>query len=145
VLTFRSVVLWIHLATIIVWIGGMVAIPFVVAPAVRRLLPEGGEAVVEALVRRFQRLSRELVFLVLLTGIFNIMNAGAATGFIYGERFIRIVGTKLFLVIVIAANQAWYSLRLIPRRRTRAAALSATVNVILAAVVLYLGLTLRYG
>lgn len=144
-LTFRSVVLWIHLATIIVWIGGMVAIPFVIAPAVRRLLPERGDDVVEALVLRFQRLSRELLFLVLLTGIFNVMNAGAATGFIYGDRFIRIVGAKLVLVIVLASNQAWYSLRLIPRRNRRAAAVSATANAVIAAVVLYLGLTLRFG
>lgn len=144
-MTFRSVVLWIHLAAIIVWVGGMIAIPFVVAPAVRRILPERGEEVIEQLVRRFQRLSRELVFIVLLTGIFNVMNAGAAAGFSYSDRFLQIVGGKIVLFIAMVANQAWYSLVLIPKRKTPTAAWAAATNVVLAAVVLYLGLTLRYG
>lgn len=144
-ITFRNVVLWIHLATIIVWVGGMIAIPFVVAPAVRRIVPDRGEEVVEQLVRRFQRVSRELVFLILLTGIFNVMNAGAAIGFNYSGRFVQIVGTKLVCFIAMAANQAWYSLVLIPQRKTRPAAWAAGANVLLAAVALYLGLTIRYG
>lgn len=143
--TFRSIVLWIHVAGIIVWVGGMIAIPFVVVPAVRRTVPDRADELIEALVRRFQRLSRELVFLILLTGIFNILNSGAAVGFNYTGRFIQMVGAKLVLFIVMGANQLWYSLVLVPRRKTRHAAWSAAGNVLLAAVVLFLGLTLRYG
>ena len=142
-LTFRGVVLWIHLAGIVAWVGGLLAVPFVAAPVLRRM--DHGREAVNVLVRRFQRLSRELVFVILLSGIFNVINAGALTGFAYTNRYLLLVGVKLGLFLVMAANQAWYSLALVPADRTAAAWWSAVSNVALAAIVLYLGLSLRYG
>lgn len=143
-ITFRSVVLWLHLAGIVVWVGGMIVIPFVAAPVLRRMVPDRSSELVDVLVRRFQRLSRELVFLILLTGIFNVINAGMGTGFAYSARYLQIVGSKLLLFLVMVANQAWYSLVLLPNESRRAAWVAAA-NAALAGIVLYLGLTLRYG
>lgn len=144
-ITFRTVVLWIHLASIVTWVGGMIAIPFVVSPVVHRILPERGAELTEMLVGRFQRLSRELIFLILLSGIFNVINAGALVGWAYSTRYLQLVGVKVVLFFVMVANQAWYSVVLVPRRDARRAGWSAAANVILAGAVLYVGLTLRYG
>ena len=148
--TFRAVVLWIHLAAIIVWVGGMIVVPFVVAPSVRRfagehLAPERTAALIETLVRRFQRFSRELFFTILLTGIFNLINVGWLTNFSYPATYLQLVGAKFILFLAMGINQAWYSLALVPQGKTRTALWSALVNAVLAAVVLYLGLRLRFG
>ncbi len=148
--TFRAVVLWIHLAAIIVWVGGMIVVPFVAAPAVRRFAgeqfaPDRAAALVETLVRRFQRLSRELFFAILLTGIFNLINAGWLTNFSYPAAWLQLVGAKFVLFLAMGVNQAWYSLALVPQGKTRIALWSALVNAALAATVLYLGLKLRFG
>ena len=148
--TFRAVVLWIHLAAIIVWVGGMIVVPFVAMPAVRRfagehLAPERAAALIETLVRRFQRFSRELFFTILLTGIFNLINAGWLTNFSYPSAYLQLVGAKFILFLTMGVNQAWYSLKLVPQGKARTALWSALANALLAAVVLYLGLKLRFG
>lgn len=148
--TFRAVVLWIHLAAIIVWVGGMIIVPFVAAPAARRfagehLTPERAARFVETLVRRFQRFSRELFFAILLTGIFNLINAGWLTNFSYPAAWLQLVAAKFVLFLVMGVNQAWYSLTLVPQGKTRVAFWSALVNAALAATVLYLGIRLRFG
>ena len=141
-LTARTFILWIHLSAIVVWIGGMVTIPFVAAPFVRRAA--GHEAVV-ALVRRFQRLSRELILVVLLTGIFNLIFVGVLTGFQFSTEYLTLVTTKLALFVGLIANQLWYSYRLVPEavESSRTVTWSAVANVLIAGIVVFLGLSLR--
>lgn len=131
-----------HLSAIVVWIGGMVAIPFVAAPVLRR---EAGHPAVVTLVRRFQRLSRELIVVILLTGIFNVIFAGVLHGFRFSPAYIAVLSAKIALFVAIIANQLWYSYRLVPHalESSRAVTWSAVVNVILAAIVVFLGLNLR--
>lgn len=144
-LAFRIVVLWIHLAGVIAWVGGMIVIPFVVIPCLRRFLPERADELVERLVLRFQRLSREFIFIILLSGIFNVINAGVMTGFSFGTRYLQLVGVKLVLFLGMVGIQLWYSLVLIPGRKGRSAGWAAVAHVVLAGVVVYVALTLRYG
>lgn len=141
VLTVRTFILWLHLAAIIVWIGGMVTIPFVAAPVLRRA---GGPDAVATLVKRFQRLSRELILVVLLTGIFNLIIVGAMSRFQFSPQYLTLVGAKITVFIALIANQLWYSYRLVPRspESSRAATWSAVANAVFAAVVVYLGLSL---
>lgn len=140
-LTVRTFILWIHLAAIVVWVGGMVTVPFVAAPVVRR---HAGPEAVTVLVRRFQRLSRELILLVLLTGIFNLILVGMWARFQFSTPYLTLVGAKLLLFFVMIANQFWYSYRLAPPlEASRKATWSAIANVIFAAAVIYLGLSLR--
>ena len=113
----------------------MVVIPFVVLRGVHADLAV-------AITRRFQRLSRELLLVIVLTGIFNLINVGFPTGFEFPRTYWLIVAGKVTLLAVMAANQAWYSLSLVPRAH-RNANLAALVNVGLAAVVIFLGLRLR--
>lgn len=146
-LTARTIVLWIHLSAVVVWLGGMVAIPFIAAPVVHR---SAGPAAVEMLVRRFQRLSRELVLLIVLTGIFNLIFVGALTRFSFTAEYLGLVAVKFTLLLLMLGNQIWYSYRLVPAwvrgsEGSRTASLSAFTNVVLGAIVLFLGLNLRPG
>lgn len=136
--------LWLHLSAIIVWVGGLIAIPFVTVPAVRRVLPSGEAAeLIQRIVRRFLRVSRELILIVFLSGIFNVLHLGYVSQFAYTERFLWIVGAKFVLFAAMAANQLWYSMRLVPTGQTDRASWSAIGGVVLAAVVIYLALILR--
>lgn len=139
----RTFFLWLHLTAVVVWVGGMVAVSFIAAPVLRREAQGRGEEAVRALVLRFQRLSRELILVILLTGIFNVLSVGMPTSFSYSPGFIRTVGAKVVLFSVMVGNQAWYSHALVPGGRSRQAAWSAAINLLLASVVLYLGVTLR--
>lgn len=144
-LTARTIILWMHLAAIVVWLGGMVAIPFIVAPVIRRT---AGLDAMQILTRRFQRLSRELVLAILLTGIFNLIFVGALTRFNFSTEYLAVVGVKFTILMLMLANQLWYSYRLVPRWADgrdghRTATLSAVANVVLGAIVLFLGLNLR--
>lgn len=138
--------LWLHLSAIVLWIGGMFAIPFVAAPAIRRSFgPDEAEELVERLVRRFLRFSRELILVVFLTGLFSVLSIGYATQFAYSERFLWLVGAKFVLFVILAANQTWYGLRLVPQRRKPLATASSITGAGLAAVVIYLAVILRGG
>jgi putative copper export protein len=143
-LSFGTFVLWLHLLALSIWIGGMVIVPFVVIPVARLRLGEGAEEFVEAVARRFQRLSRELIVAILLTGIFNVINLGVMTRFTFGGEFIRLLAFKVVFFGLMAVNQVWFTFVLIPSpEKKRLATWSAVVNVLLAALVIYLGLRLR--
>ena len=117
----------------------MIVIPLVVLPAARRA---NASDLAVAIVRRFQRLSRELLLVIVLTGIFNLINVGLPVRFSFPEPYLWIVGGKVALLALMAGNQAWFSYSLVPQARPNAA-VSALVNVGLAAVVIFLGLRLR--
>jgi uncharacterized membrane protein len=134
-----------HLAAVVVWAGGMVAVPFVAAPVIRRA---AGGLAVEALIRRFQRLSWELILIILLTGIFNLILVGALTRFNLSPVYLSLVGLKAVLFFVMVCNQMWYSYKLVPvfaksGETTRNATWSAVVSVLIAAAILFIGLNLR--
>lgn len=117
-------------------------IPFVAAPILRR---EAGHGAVVALVRRFQRLSRELILVVLLTGIFNLIFVGMLSSFQFSAEYLTLVAVKFALFIALIANQMWYTYRLVPQalESSRPVTWSAVVNVLFAAIVIFLGLSLR--
>lgn len=122
----------------------MVIVPFVVIPTARRRLGEGASEFVEVVARRFQRLSRELILAILLTGIFNVIHLGVMTRFAFGGGFIRLLAVKVILFGLIAANQAWYTFALLPsQEKKRLATWSSVLNVLLAALVIFLALRLR--
>lgn len=63
---------WIHLASIIVAVGGTVFIRFVLHPTVREgLSPEIGSQFVPAVLRRWSRVLHACILLILLSGTYN--------------------------------------------------------------------------
>ena len=164
-MTFRTFVLWVHLSTIVVWLGGLFTVVFVLVPVLARKTtsPKEVAGLVEGVLKRFQRISREIIFLVFLSGVFNIILAGMARGFSFGSTYMQILTIKLLLFIVIIVVQAWQSSRLAPsfvamaaeadvdsmgpasKRLQRRLYLTALLNLVLGVTVILLGLKLRYG
>ncbi len=144
----------------------MFTVAFVFVPVIRRGIdsPKEVARLVAMVVQRFQRISREVVFLILLTGIFNLINAGVARGFDFSATYIRMLVIKVALFIVIIAIQTWQSFRLVPaysaitsdmeqavdtasgafKRLHRRALMTSILSLVLAASVILLGLALRY-
>lgn len=103
---------------------------------------------------RWQRISRELMLIVLLSGIFNVINVGVAREFRFSNEYIAVLFTKILLFAVLVVIQFWQTYRLVPRyvaaleersggtRRTFA--VISLVNVILAGTAVFLGLELRF-
>ena len=164
-MTFSTFVLWVHISTIVIWLGGLFTVIFVLVPVLARKItsPKEVAGLVEAVLKRFQRISREIIFLVFLSGAFNIILAGMARNFAFGSTYMRILTVKLLLFVVIVIVQAWQSSRLAPsfvasvaetetdtmgpaaRKLQRQLYLTALLNLALGVTVILLGLKLRYG
>jgi len=136
----------------------MFAVSFVVAPAVSKSTDSPGETatLIASVTGRFQRISRELIFAILLTGIFNVLHAGLLREFHFGAKYLGALFLKIALFLTIIVVQLWQSYRLTPAltsaatdlertRLQRRAMAMASVNLVLAVVAIFLGLKLRYS
>jgi len=166
VLTFKTFSLWLHISAIVVWVGGLSAISFVFVPVLRSGIesPHHAARLVATVLHRFQRVSREIIFLVFLTGVFNLINAGVARSFDFTPTYLKLVGVKVVLFVVIIVIQAWHSFRVAPalvsmtssmeqaigplsadvRRLQHRAMWMSILSTVLAVSVILLGLQLRY-
>ena len=125
----------------------------------------GLSRIIDGAVKRFQTLSWEAVGIIILTGIFNLINVGLERDFDFSEAYLHTVAAKFFLLIIIIAIQSFQSYNLIPgmistlssssgdklpartdsfdRFRKRTILLSVP-KLLLAGLVIYLGLSLEY-
>jgi putative copper export protein len=149
--TFRALVLFLHLAAVVVWIGGMAWMTLALqstkheAPHENRLLAD--------LYRRYRAISWEAVGLLILTGLFNLINAGYGIGFGFSPAFLSTLAIKMALFAVLLGLHAWHSLVLLPRLLSRRpeqpapplgpALYVSLLNLALAFTVIFLGLGLR--
>ncbi len=114
--TFRSLFLWIHVVTVVCWIGGIIYASFVAGPVLSgKSAMEGGGLYHERIVHRFYRLSRELLFVILLTGVFNLVNRGILVQFNFSSTYLVVIGIKFTILMSIAGLQIYYSLNVIPQ------------------------------
>lgn len=66
-------VLWMHLAAAMVWIGGMVFLTFIAAPSLKKLVsPEMQAILYKDIGRRFKLVGWICIFILILTGPINI-------------------------------------------------------------------------
>ena len=103
--SFRLLILWLHLLGAVVWIGGLVFQLLVIAPALKRppLVVERLRFSV-SLEARFRYVMWPAVGLVLLTGLYNVMNVLYATILSGGSMpatFLRLLSLKLLLVVLM--------------------------------------------
>ena len=165
--TFKSLILWLHLAAIVVWIGGIFSTTFVLLPLLQRTtsFPKEFLGIIERIARRFQNISWEAVGIIFLTGIFNLINTALERDFNFSSTYMRVVALKLLLLVAIIAIQSFQNYRVLPRIFSAAAVppdtgltpgfdsidelrkkamLLPILNLVLAAMVIYLGLGLRH-
>lgn len=119
-LSFQLLILWIHLLAAVAWIGGLLFQLLVVTPALTRATSiRERERVGLSLEARFRSVLWPAVGLVLLTGLYNVMNVLYATALAGGRVppiFVRVLGLKLLLVVMMIIIQAVQQLAVRPRR-----------------------------
>lgn len=157
-IVFSAFVLWLHILGAIVWVGGTFFLALVLHPVAEPEASARRIRLADHAAARFQAVSWHAVALLLLTGLFNLINAGIGFGFRFSSLYLEVLLAKLALVAAIVGIQAWQSLVLLPklrpapherapevhaplRKRARGAAI---LFLILAAVVVLLGVSLRY-
>ena len=126
--------------------------------------PAEFSGIIERTARRFQNISWEAVGIIFLTGIFNLINAAPVRDFNFSSAYIGVVSIKLLLLVTIIAIHLFQSYRVIPKifsalatpdtalsprsasfgKLRKKAMLLSILNLVLAAMVIYLGLGLRY-
>jgi uncharacterized membrane protein len=104
-LSFQVFILWLHLLGAMVWIGGL-CFQLLVVPAVLRHMPSAVEQLRSCLSfdMRFRSVMWPAVGLVLLTGLYNVMNLLYATTLAGGHlssTFVQRLGIKLLLVVLM--------------------------------------------
>jgi putative copper export protein len=116
----RSILLWVHLIFIAIWVGSQVLTGFAVVPAVRNIRDRDDRmTVLRTFTRRFSIIAWGSLLIILLTG-------GAMTGdridtikgsvdSIYDWRWGWIFSIKMALVVVMAGLVALHSFVLGPR------------------------------
>lgn len=105
-LTFRAIVLWLHIAGVVVWVGGIFFMTAILLPALRKSASSAEEFAksLEGLMQRFRSINWEAMGLIVLTGIFNLLNAGLIRNFHYSSLYLSLFFLKLGLIIVLVGN-----------------------------------------
>lgn len=118
-MSFTILILWLHLLGVVIWVGGLVFQLLVLAPVLKP-----ATASVEQLRFaihldvRFRYVMWPAVGLVLLTGLYNVMNVLLATtlaGATPVPSFVRLLGVKLLLVSLMIVLQALQRFAVHPR------------------------------
>jgi putative copper export protein len=128
----QALILWLHLLTVMTWIGGLVFQVLVVFPTLTRATPTGERLrFALSLEARFRVLLWPAVGLALFTGLVNLMNVWYATVVTAGSispAFIPLLSVKLGLVVGMIALQAVQQLLIYPRRVAALSSVSAGVQ-----------------
>jgi uncharacterized membrane protein len=116
---FQVFILWLHLLGVAVWIGGLCFQLLVIPPALKRL-PSAIEQLQSSLSleRWFRPVLWTAVGLVLLTGLYNVMNLLYATTLAGGRlpsAFVQRLSVKLLLVVLMLLLHAVQRFVVYPR------------------------------
>lgn len=155
-MTLLNVALWLHLLTVVAWVGG--AFFWTLVLFTRTTPPPGndGASWLEPLGRRIYTVGWEALGLVVLTGLFNLV-LRVRTGAFFEPGYQRTLGMKLALVAGMVLLQLWQHAGLLPRLATARAnehswtrgrrflLVSSAVVLVLAAGALWFGVQLHHG
>lgn len=91
---------WVHLTSVVVWIGGLAFQVFVAAPLLKAGDPS--ENFLKSAARRFRSLVGPLIIILIITGgiNFGFRRAGYET---VPSRYVTALGVKVFLVSIVAS------------------------------------------
>lgn len=155
VTTLAVLGLWLHLLAVVVWVGSMVGWIFVLLTKTPWDGSEGGSPWLERLGRRVCTVGWEALFVIVLTGIFNLLPR-VQSGRLFDAAYLTPLLIKLSLVGGMIGLQLWQHGWLVPRlgnasgelgaiSRIRQLMLGASGGLVaLAAGALWIGLSLRF-
>lgn len=115
-LWFKTLVLWIHIIAVIIWIGGIFFNAVVVSPVLRKRLssPNTYFQLSMSMLTRFNRFTKEVVGAIILTGMFNLINHGWLINFNFSSLYLQIFFLKMIAVLGIIVLQAMISIKMMP-------------------------------
>lgn len=119
---------YLHILSVIVWVGGALFLAMVIVPVNRRLplTPPQSAALLGQVARRFRNVSWAAIAVLLVTGLFMALGHWRVTpsGFYQGDTpFTEMLRTKLGLVFVVIVLSAVHDFVMGPRVSDKLAAL----------------------
>ncbi|OGP30237.1 MAG: hypothetical protein A2038_00120 [Deltaproteobacteria bacterium GWA2_57_13] len=98
---FQPFSLWLHVCSLVVWIGAMGFFLFVFAPAVHDLAPGSGVQALNKGRKSFETISWIVITLVLITGLFNLIVRGMEVRFHFGYGYDLVLAIKVLLFLAM--------------------------------------------
>jgi copper resistance protein D len=113
-------IVFVHIVAAIVWVGGMLFLPLVLVPVVRREEPRLRAALMSAVGHRFRTVGWVAIVTLLVTGVWNLRNRRLPwetilSGDLFSGTWGRILAVKLALVAVVLALSVVHDFVLGPR------------------------------
>lgn len=156
---------FVHVVSAVVWVGGMLFLALVIAPATRQMPPAERGPLFSIVGRRFRTIGWVCIALLIATGIANVAFRGVTWGDVASGRLLtsdfgRVLTAKLAVIAVMIALSLAHDLLLGPASAAarpdpvllqraaalrRRAALVGRVNTLLARLVLALAVALVRG
>jgi len=141
---FRLVNHWIHLLSVIFWLGGVAYMFLLLVPTLRRTVSEQVAAsVIAALHKRFTTITFILSFVLLVTGGINIgMSRHGGT---FPPEYFALLGAKafLFVIFITIAWRNYLEVRRHPDQQVLAEVPFLRFSFILAILIVFLAAGLR--
>lgn len=134
---------WLHIGSVIVLVGGTVFMRYVLMPASEPLEPAEHEKLRDRIMNRWKALVHGLIAILVLTGIYNIINRFQTGKPVVTYHILLTVKILLALFILFVASAlVGRSKGLQPLRDNRKRWL--TINIAIAAIVLLISNLLRF-
>ncbi len=113
-------IVFVHIIAAIVWVGGMLFLPLVLVPIVRREEPQTRAALMSSVGYRFRTVGWIAIGVLLVTGVWNLRNRHISweTTFsadLFSGAWGHILGAKLGLVAVLLLLSVFHDFILGPR------------------------------
>lgn len=107
-LTWYRIIVYIHIVSAIIWVGGILFLGLVAAPAVRRLSDAKRTDIMDDIGRRFRTIGYTLLVVLAITGIIQAWVHGATitnviNGTFFATRFGARLGLKLLFIAAMLA------------------------------------------
>lgn len=112
---FQTVNVWLHLTSLVLWIGSIAFFLFVFGPAVRGLPPGEGIRVLNRGRRLLQALSWIAINFLFLTGVLNLALRHITAGLDLGGVYYSWLSLKLFLFLAMFFNHSLQALKYSPK------------------------------
>jgi uncharacterized membrane protein len=97
---FHALILWLHILSVALWLGGMLFFLIVFGPAVHSLPPGTAARVLDRGRQRFETLSWIAIGFVLFTGILNLVFR-AMSGSLASIGYYSVLGIKLLFFLAM--------------------------------------------
>lgn len=142
-----TVVLWIHLISAMIWIGGMLFVWLVLRPALKRpALDSQAQTVLSLVEGRFRTIRWYSLLTLLGTGLFNLIHEGSSARL--ESSWGGVLMVKLFFVAAVMGITGINDFLLRPTKTSPASVIRTKdwltgIIFLLALVIVYIGVYLR--